>query len=202
MVMSSPWIVAVGASGSEGLLDIKELLAGLDDMLDAVVLVVLHRPWDQPSALREVLSRSTPLPVVVAEDDELLRTGHVYIGEPHSHLTLAENSFGRQVNDPGRAHRNRTVDLLFKSIAENARERAVGVVLAGASDDGSRGVAAIHAAGGTTMVVTPCGGGMPENAIAYDGPIDFIGEPSSIASAIRSLVEAQATSEPEVSQLG
>jgi chemotaxis response regulator CheB len=200
--MASPWIVAVGASGSEGLLDIKELLAGLDDLLDTVVLVVLHRPWDQPSALREVLSRSTTLPVIIAGEDERLRPGNVYIGEPHSHLTLAENSFGRQVNDPERAHRNRTVDLLFMSIAENAHERAIGVVLAGASDDGSRGIAAIHGAGGTTMVVTPCGGGMPENAIAYDGPIDFIGEPSSIASAIRSLVGAQISDEREVSPVG
>ena len=64
----------------------------------------------------------------------------------------------------------------------------MGVVLSGALDDGARGLAAIHAAGGVTMVVTPnrdgrrCG--MPENAIGYDGPIDVIGSPSAIAREI------------------
>jgi two-component system chemotaxis response regulator CheB len=111
--MRAPWIIAVGASGPAGLTDIEQLLAGLGGSLDAVVLVVLHRPWDRPTALREILSRSTPLPVVIADEDERFRVGHVYIGEPHTHLTLAENTFGRQVNDPERAHRNRTVDLLF-----------------------------------------------------------------------------------------
>jgi two-component system chemotaxis response regulator CheB len=124
-------------------------------------------------------------------EDERFRVGHVYIGEPHTHLSLAENSFGRQVNDPEREHRNRTVDLLFRSIALNARERAIGVILAGALDDGSRGLAAIHHGGGSTMVVTPGEGrGMPENAIAYDGPIHCIGAPSHIATAIRDLVGA------------
>jgi hypothetical protein len=36
------------------------------------------------------------------------------------------------------------------------------------------------------MVLTPEGAqkGMPENAINYDGPIDLIGSPGQIASAI------------------
>jgi two-component system chemotaxis response regulator CheB len=127
--------------------------------------------------------------VVIADEDERFRVGRVYIGEPDAHLTLAKNSFGCQIDDPERGHRNRTVDLLFHSVALHARGRAVGVVLAGSLDDGSRGLAAIHHAGGSTMVVTPGSGrGMPENAIAYDGPIDCIGEPSYIATAIHNLI--------------
>jgi hypothetical protein len=41
------------------------------------------------------------------------------------------------------------------------------------------------------MVITPDSHrapGMPENAIRYDGPIDFIGAPSQIAQAIRHLI--------------
>jgi hypothetical protein len=38
-----PWIVAIGASGSEGLGDIRELLAALADALAAVIMIVLHR---------------------------------------------------------------------------------------------------------------------------------------------------------------
>ena len=63
----------------------------------------------------------------------------------------------------------------------------IGVVLSGSLDDGSRGLEAIHHAGGLTMALLPEKGnarGMPENAISYDGPIDVIGNPQVIAAAI------------------
>jgi chemotaxis response regulator CheB len=56
---------------------------------------------------------------------------------------------------------------------------------------GQRGLAALKAAGGTTMVLTPHssgGRGMPENAMNYDGPIDKIGTPEQIAEEIRRLL--------------
>jgi two-component system chemotaxis response regulator CheB len=102
-------------------------------------------------------------------------------------LTLAANSFGVLVSDPDRQYVNRTVDLLFKLVAGYAGERMIGVVLSGSLDDGSRGLAAIHDAGGLTMVLIPSlaqGRGMPENAIQYDGPVDLIGNPRQIAHAI------------------
>jgi len=55
-------MVAIGASGGEGLEDIKALLAILPADLPAVVLVVLHRPSDQISHLKEVLSRVSQMP--------------------------------------------------------------------------------------------------------------------------------------------
>ena len=54
----------------------------------------------------------------------------------------------------------------------------IGVVRSGSLDDGPRGLASIHEAGGVTMVLTPdtlTGAGMPENAIAYGVPIDVVG---------------------------
>lgn len=151
-------------------------------------MVVLHRRWDQTSALRAILARGSLLPVVIATQDQQFKTGRVYIGEPSEHLTLAANSFGEIVYDPRREHGGRTVDLLFNSVAAHAGTRMIGVVLSGALDDGSRGLAAIHGAGGITMVLTPsvpAEHGMPENAISYDGPIDLIGDPTSIADGIR-----------------
>jgi two-component system, chemotaxis family, protein-glutamate methylesterase/glutaminase len=183
-----PWVVAIGASGSQGLADIQELLGALPEALPAIVMVVLHRPWDRPTQLRRVLGHASALPVVVASQGERFQIGTVYIGEPSEHLTLAAESFGVLISDPDRQHGNRTVDLLFKSVAEYAGARMIGVVLSGSLDDGSRGLAAIHDAGGSTMVLTPplaSGRGMPENAIAYDGPINLISNSRQIADAIR-----------------
>ncbi|RYC28966.1 chemotaxis protein CheB [Lichenibacterium minor] len=184
---TTSWFVAIGASGPLGLSDIGALLRELPASLNAVVMVVLHRPWDRVSHLREVLSRSSQMPVLVAIQDEHFEAGRAYIGEPAEHLTLASKNFGLLVEDPDRRYRNRTVDLRLMSLAEHAGARSIGVILPGFLDDGSRGLAAIHHAGGLTMVIQPSGSptlGMPENAISYDGPIDVIGSPEEIARAI------------------
>lgn len=177
----------MGASGSEGLNDLKRLLAALPSTLPAVVLVVLHRSSDSVSRLREVLSRASALPVRLATDDECFQVGVCYIGEPDAHLSLAANSRVELIEGAGHKHRGRTVDLLFKSIAAHAQTKAIGIILSGSLDDGSRGLAAIHHAGGATMVLTEEGqakAGMPHNAANYDGPIDAMGRAEDLACEI------------------
>ena len=78
---SSPFFVAVGASGRAGLNDIKALLVALPSELAAVVLIVLHRPSDRISHLREVLSRVSSMPVLIAEEDDQFHAGSCYIGK-------------------------------------------------------------------------------------------------------------------------
>jgi len=185
------WFIAVGASGAEGLGDIKQLMSELPSSLPAVVMIVLHRPWDRPSHLQSVLAKASKMPVHIAVEGERFEPGNAYIGEPADHLTLAARSFGDLVADPDRLYRNRTVDLLFHSVAAHGKACTIGVILSGSLDDGARGLAAIHAAGGLTMVLTPDappGRGMPENAISYDGPIDVIGGPHQIAAALQDAV--------------
>jgi chemotaxis response regulator CheB len=188
---AASWFVAVGASGRDGLEDVRELLQLLPASLDATVLIVLHRPWHRVSHLQSILARASQMPLLVAQQGERFEPGCAYIGEPADHLTLAARSFGELLSDPAAQYRNRTVDLLFHSVAMHGRERVIGVVLSGSLDDGSRGLAAIHHAGGLTMVLTPAAPprrGMPENAIAYDGPIDLIGNSHQIAGAIIEIV--------------
>jgi len=51
-------------------------------------------------------------------------------------------------------------------------------------------LAAIHAAGGLTMVLDPAHKpiGMQQNAIDFDGPINFIGNSSEIAAALENAI--------------
>jgi two-component system chemotaxis response regulator CheB len=185
-----PYFVAVGASGSEGLRDITTFLRALPRSLPAVVMVVLHRPSDQVSSLRDVLARSCDLPVVVAEDAEAFEPGTCYIGEPDGHLTLVARNLAHLV--PGEHHRfrNRTIDVLFTSLSIYAGKRVIGIVMSGALDDGSRGLAAIHDVNGLTMVLDPerKTRGMQQNAIDFDGPISFIGTAREIASVVTEIV--------------
>ncbi|CDX56168.1 Chemotaxis response regulator containing a CheY-like receiver domain and a methylesterase domain [Mesorhizobium plurifarium] len=183
----APYFVALGASGIEGLHDLRHLVQSLPAGLNAVVLAVLHRPSNRVSYLRDILARCSELPVVIAKEGDTFRAGTCYIGEPAAHLSLAERSRIHLIEGAHNQFRNRTVDLLFTSVAAHAGSRAIGVVLRGALGDGSRGLADIHLAGGLTMVVGEQGqipAGMPRNATNYDGPIDFVGTVDEIAEEI------------------
>jgi chemotaxis response regulator CheB len=184
--------IAIGASGEEGIADINALLSKLPANLCAVVLVVLHRPVDKVSYLREVLAAESSLPVKIAEEGAPFDCGTCYIGEPAGHLTVVARSLAHLVDDPDALLRNRTVDALFHSVARHAGPRLIGVVLSGKLDDGSRGLAAIKRTGGITMVVGSAQQalfGMPENAACYGGPVDFIGTPREIAQEIEGVVK-------------
>ncbi|TPL13032.1 chemotaxis protein CheB [Mesorhizobium sp. B2-4-11] len=190
-----PHFIAIGASGADGLGDLRDLLEAFPADLPAVVLVVLHRPSERISHLREVLARRSILPVVIAQEDDEFRPGTCYIGEPAAHLSLATRSRVHLIEGSQNKYRNRTVDLLFTSVAAHARARAIGVVLRGSLSDGARGLAAIHFAGGVTMVLGTRGTaarGMPSNATEYDGPIDFIGSAKEIANEIVSRLRIKA----------
>ncbi len=186
MSTSPPRFIAIGASGAEGLDDIKTLLNLLPSPVHAVVMVVLHRPSDKISRLREVLAKSSDIKIVLADEAEILEEGTCYIGEPDGHLTLMDTHLAHLVPGAGHKLRGRTIDVLFESLAAHAGTRATCIVLSGALDDGSRGLAAIHAAGGLTMVLDPGQKprGMQQNAIDYDGPISLIGTAAEIAAAI------------------
>lgn len=183
-------LIAVGASGPAGLEDLCLLLTSLPIGLAASVLIVLHRPPDQQSCLLEVLGRRSKMPVSIATSAEKLLPGVVYIGEPGAHLTVLESGVSHLVSHQKGIHRNRTVDLLFQSLADSGHPRIIGVVLSGSLDDGSRGLATIHHAGGYTMALGPKDSrqvGMPENAIRFDGPVNVVGSIEEIAWHIRRL---------------
>ncbi len=185
--MKRPYFVAVGASGGEGLQDIRDLLMALPAWLPAVVMIVLHRASDQDIGyLRDVLGRASHMPVVIARNAQPLLPGVCYIGEPAEHLTVTRDCLAAMIDGTGHKYRNRTIDLLFKSLACCFGERSIAVVLSGALDDGARGLAAVHAAGGRTMVLRPNDRprGMQQNAIDYDGPIGLVGSSAQIAADI------------------
>jgi chemotaxis response regulator CheB len=86
---SNPYVVAIGASGGEGLDDIRDLLSRLPSELPAIVLVVLHRPSNQISFLRDVLARGSKMPVRVATDRDRFRVGYCYMASlMHIFLSL------------------------------------------------------------------------------------------------------------------
>jgi two-component system, chemotaxis family, protein-glutamate methylesterase/glutaminase len=187
-----PDIVAIGAS-SGGVEALQSLLAALSD-LDAIVLVVLHRPAHRTSFLREILVRKSRMPIVIPRHGELLHRGVCYIAEPSQHLMVGPGLRADLL--PDHRYTTRNIDQLFTSLARHYGARTIGVVLSGQLDDGTRGLAAIKKAGGIAVVQSPDEAAYPEmpcNAIRYDGPVDLVAPISDLAAEIIRLTGTSAS---------
>jgi two-component system chemotaxis response regulator CheB len=92
----------------------------------------------------------------------------VYVAPPDYHLLVDEGRFALSVDARVQFSRP-SIDVLFESVAETYRDRAIGIVLTGANDDGAAGLAAIKRNGGVALVQDPLTAArraMPEAALA------------------------------------
>jgi two-component system chemotaxis response regulator CheB len=188
-----PWLVALGASGPAGIADLQRLLKVLPAHLNAIVMAVVHRSSHRESLLQRVLQQYSCLPVEVVRHLVPLARGRVYLGEPWRHLRLGWRRCAELVEDPDRFFRNRTVDLLFDSLADRGAGRTIGVILSGSLDDGANGLRALKTSGGLAMIVPPNAlteREMARNAAAHVETIDFIGSPEAIALEIEKIIRA------------
>ncbi len=162
--------------GSAGAIEaLNALLPMLPAQFRPPVVVVMHQLASTPSLLPELFKARCVLPVHEAEDKMPMEPGHLYLAPPDYHLlveqdpdTPATMRLALSVEPPVRFSRP-SIDVLFESAAIAWRERALGILLSGANDDGARGLAAIRAAGGTAWVQTPESAAvetMPQEAIA------------------------------------
>ena len=145
-------IIAVGAStgGTEA---IKELLAPLPPGLPPIV-ITQHIPAGFSAAFANRMNRLLALEVCEAEDGQPLLAGHVYIAPGHSHLLVARERGGYccRLNDGPRVNRHKpSVDVLFRSVAQCAGGKAIGILLTGMGDDGARCLLEMREAGAFTL---------------------------------------------------
>jgi two-component system, chemotaxis family, CheB/CheR fusion protein len=166
-------IVGIGASAG-GLESVSEILAGLPSDPGIAIVVVQHLDRARDSLLSEILGRRTRLPVIEARDGMRIAPDHVYVIPPNATLTVDAGVLRLSPRAAGGMHM--PVDALFRSLAVDCGEAAVGVVLSGADSDGAAGTQAIKHAGGITFAQDPQTArvsGMPHSAIAT-GCVDFV----------------------------
>lgn len=182
-------IVALAAS-ADGLKALIEILSALPSDFPVPIVIVKHISPKYRSFLTEILNRHTSLTVKHAEDGEKLHSSVVYIAPPDYHLLVKPNGIMALSQEPKVHFVRPSADVLFKSVAQSYKERAIAVVLTGGDSDGSNGVEAIKKMGGIAIAqdeATSTVFGMPAAAIAT-GCVDFVLPLQEIAGAIANLV--------------
>jgi len=146
--------VVIGASAG-GVEALSRLVEALPRRFNPAVLVVLHLRPDVPSLLPDIFAERCALPVSEAQDKAPLQAGHVYVAPPGYHLLIEPGPALALSVDPPVKFSRPSIDVLFESAAWVFRERLLGILLTGASDDGAQGLAAIRANGGHAWVQDP-----------------------------------------------
>jgi two-component system chemotaxis response regulator CheB len=174
---STEKIIAVGAStgGTEA---IKEFLIRLPADAPGIV-IAQHMPEAFTKSFAARLDSLCKITVKEAEGNERILPGHAYIAPGHSHLLLKRsgaNYMTELSQSPPVNHHRPSVEVLFRSVAQNAGKNVIGVMLTGMGKDGAVGMLEMRQAGAynfaqdeATCVVF----GMPREAIAV-GAVDEV----------------------------
>lgn len=159
-------IVGIGASAG-GLEAFEAFFGKVPADCGMAFVLVPHLDPDHASILADILQRAAAIPVAEAEDEVIVRPGHVYIIPPNRDMSIARGAL--KLCEPERPRGQRMpIDAFFRSLAEDCGERAVAIILSGTGTDGTQGLRAIVGAGGIGLVQDPATAkydGMPMSAI-------------------------------------
>ena len=183
-------IVGIGASAG-GLAAFSAFFEGMPSDKDPGMAFVLvqHLAPDHESILTELIQRNTRMQVFEVEDGMVVQINCAYIIPPNRDMAFLNGTL--QLLEPTAARGLRLpIDYLFRSLAQDQRERAIGIVLSGTGSDGTAGVRAIKGEGGLIIAQTPesCAfDGMPRSA-TDTGLVDFTLAPGDMPAQLISYV--------------
>ncbi|MBH8579837.1 chemotaxis response regulator protein-glutamate methylesterase [Halomonas pacifica] len=178
-LVSSEKLLIIGAStgGTEA---IRQVLEPLPANAPAI-LIAQHMPGGFTRSFAERLDRLCRIRVKEAEDGERILPGHAYIAPGDAHLQLARsgaNYVARLDSGPPVNRHRPSVDVLFRSAAQQAGRNAIGALLTGMGKDGAQGLLEMRQAGAVTLAQDEASCvvfGMPREAIAIGGASEVVG---------------------------
>jgi two-component system CheB/CheR fusion protein len=176
--------VGVGASAG-GLESFSTLLANLPESTGMAFVFLQHLDPSHNSALQEILSRTTKIPVTEVTEGIAVDRNHIYVIPPNFDMVIRDGILRLSARTLTRGQ-HRPIDNFFISLAEDCGDRAIGVILSGTASDGTSGCLAIKAVGGITLAqdgATAKYSSMPRSAVEA-GCIDFVLSPKAIAEEL------------------
>jgi two-component system CheB/CheR fusion protein len=162
-------------------------------------VLVQHMDPKHESMLTQLLAKATRMPIQQVEDGIPVRPDHVYVIPPATNMEIREGVLRLMPRSEVRGQ-HMPIDFFMRSLAEDMKSRAIGVILSGTASDGALGMSAIKAEGGITFAQDERSArydGMPRAAIAA-GCVDFVLTPEGIGRELARiarhpyLVEAEA----------
>jgi len=178
-------IVAIGASAG-GMAQINTFFDYTP--LDSVSYIIIqHLSADYKSMMASLLVKHSKLNILEAEDGMQIEKNKVYLIPSKNCMTIKD---GRLLLTDKQKGVNLTINTFFTSLAEEAGENAIAIILSGTGNDGTEGGKSIKNAGGLVIVSEPELSEfdqMPMSAIAA-GLADYVLPPEQMPLLIQRYV--------------
>ncbi len=158
--------VAIGIS-TGGPQALEFLLSQLPPDFPGTILVVQHMPEGFTEMFAHRLDELCALRVKEAQSGDVLQAGRVLICPGSRHMKVKRLPMGNVVvlNDDALVNGHRpSVDVLFRSVAEEFGRQSIAVLMTGMGDDGAEGLGAVKKAGGMTIAQSE------ESCVVYGMP--------------------------------
>ena len=136
-----PPVIGIGASAG-GLEALEQFFSPIPAACGVAFVVIQHLDPTQQGILPELLQRATPLKVAQAGERMEVKPNGVYVIPPNKDLSILHGKL--HLLDPVAPRGLRLpIDSFFRALADDQRERAIGVILSGMGSDGTLGLRAI-----------------------------------------------------------
>ncbi|HTJ79624.1 MAG TPA: chemotaxis protein CheB [Rariglobus sp.] len=146
-------IVGIGASAG-GLEALTQFLEHVPVNCGMAFVIVQHLDPTHKGMLPDLLQRATAMKVVQVTDRIRIRPDRVYVIPPNHDLSVLHGTLHLLTPVAARGLRL-PIDSFFRSLADDQRERSIGVVLSGMGSDGTLGLKAIKEQAGLVLVQDP-----------------------------------------------
>jgi two-component system chemotaxis response regulator CheB len=163
-------LVAIGIS-TGGPNSLEFMLGQLPADFSATILVVQHMPAGFTETFARRLNDSCNVEVKEAQSGDILAAGRVLICPGDRHMKIRRMPLGDVVvlsDDPKVNGHRPSVDVLFRSAAQEFGANAVGLLMTGMGEDGAEGLGLMRKAGALTLAQDEASSivfGMPRAAI-------------------------------------
>lgn len=165
------FIIGIGTStGGPNVL--KHILKELPEDFSPGIVIVQHMTDGFTQGLVDWLDGECHIKVKIAERDEWVQGGRVYIAPDKYHIKVMPGGRIKYDDSPPLGGHRPAADVLLKSIAASCGSAAAGIILTGMGKDGAEGIKAIKDSGGFTMAQSQESCvvfGMPKVAIELGG---------------------------------
>lgn len=142
-----------GSAGSIRVL--MKVLPHIDPTVSFPIVIILHRKPDSTSNLDELLTTSSSIPVLEAEDKMELEAGKIYLAPADYHL-LFESEGIISLDASEKVNYSRpSIDVTFESAARIFGNKVCALILSGANTDGIEGLKSITHHGGKIYIQNP-----------------------------------------------
>jgi two-component system CheB/CheR fusion protein len=159
-------IVGIGASAG-GLEALEQFFQNTPKNCGIAFVVIQHLDPNHAGIMPELLQRTTEMKVMQVTDHMQVRANQVYVIPPNKSMSIL-NGFLFLFEPVELRGLRLPVDYFFRSLAEDQREKSIGVILSGMGSDGSLGLKAIKEKNGIVVVQDPSTAkfdGMPQSAV-------------------------------------